>query len=528
MARVLVSYWKIQEVSIDEMLCYWDGFVHELRDAGNDVFVINTGYFNPYDSNEVLNQELDELLLEKARAFDPELIITFNNRIPKSFLEEFSDIPIFLWDGDNLIYFCDLPYIEEHKSRYQVISIVQDWRQDYLDFGFKNDQVLYVPLATAIRKADIEQTMAVSFLGIRSYHKSRYYWYAKNHDYMPMFYKLVEAHLNEANYNYEELFERYFGKDYPELVLSQEDLYPLFNYRWLVLANMLDLGLTISGYAGKWEDAVEYMPQLVAAYDPQLVWTLEDNARFYNASKVSLCPIAPQAQGSGFSWRVLDIMASNACLLVSRSTDLQELTRDFIDLPMFDTPWEARDLAKQLLGDDTMRREIVEASQRYVDENARWIHRFRQIQDATGIAIASEDQGEHKLFNVMLDDPDVRALLEQYGDAGIRKPVPGSNVVASSNLSGETKSPRLLGLIEHRVRPSDVLSCFTLGLSLAVLGLIVDAFLSVIALAVPLEVLGVLLMLASLLLVGTKFFIWRRRRLLKAQAEQTRNDSTRR
>ena len=528
MARVLVSYYKIQEASIDEMLCYWDGFVHELHAAGNDVFIINTGYFNPYDSNEVLNQELDELLLEKARAFDPELIITFNHRIPKSFLEEFSDIPIFLWDGDNLIYFCDLPYIEEHKNRYQIISIVQDWRQDYLDFGFKDDQVLYVPPATAVRKRDVEQTMNVSFLGIRLYHKSRYFNYAKTHEYAPAFGKMVEEFLNTGNYQYRELFDNQFAKDNPELVFSLEDLLPLFDYRWLILSNMLDLGLTISGYKSRWDDAAEFMPQLVAAYDPRRVWTLEDNINFYNASKISLCPISPQAQGSGFSWRVFDIMASNACLLMTTSSDLATLTKGQVDVPMFDTPWQARDLAKQLLADDARRKEIVEASQRYVDKNARWIHRFRQIQDVTGIRIASEDQGEHRLFNVMLDDPDVKALREHYGDAGMRKPVPGSSTVGSSDLSEETKTSELFDFLEHRVQPSDVLSCFTLGLSFAVLGLIVDSFLSVTVLAVLLGALGVLFMLASLLLAGTKFFIWRRRRLLKAQAEQAQEDSTRR
>jgi hypothetical protein len=529
MARVLVSYYKIQEASIDKMLCYWDGFVHELRDAGNDVFVINTGYFNAYDSNEVLNEELDALLLEKARAFDPELIITFNHRIPKSFLEEFEDVPLFLWDGDNLMYFCDLPYIEENRERYQVISIVQDWRQDYLDFGFRNDQVFYVPPATAVRTRDLEQTMNVSFLGIRLYHKSSYFNYAKSHSFAPAFGNIVEEFLNTGNYRYRELFEKQFAKEHPELVLSFEDLLPLFDYRWLILANMLDLGLTISGYKSRWEDTVEYMPQLVAAYDPRRIWTLDDNINFYNASKVSLCPMSPQAQGSGFSWRVFDIMASNACLLMTTSSDLAALTKGQVDIPMFDTPWEARDWAKRLLADDSLRRDIVACSQEYVDKNARWIHRFRYIQEVTGIKIATETLQNCNLYNVMIDDADVRELLEHYGDDGIRKAVSISTGASKDpNLSKNEELSRLLSIVKKRVRLSDIAGCLSTGVSFVLLGLLIDVFLAVGILAGALELVGACLVFVSVFLAAAKLYIWQRKLSAKAAAGRAHMDEMRR
>ena len=78
MARIIVSYYKIQEVSIGKILCFWDGFIHELKKYGNEVFVINTAYFNPYNSNVVSSQKLNNHLLDRAKAFDPELIITIS------------------------------------------------------------------------------------------------------------------------------------------------------------------------------------------------------------------------------------------------------------------------------------------------------------------------------------------------------------------------------------------------------------------------------------------------------------------
>lgn len=411
MARILVSYYKVQEVPIGKVLCFWDGFVQELQAAGNDVFLINTAYFNPYNSNQVKSTALDSLLMERAKKFDPELIITFNHRIPKSFLAYF-DVPIIIWDGDELSFFCDLNYIHDNISRYQIFTISKGWEQDYLDFGFDHHQISFVPQATAIKKMDIEQTMNVSFLGIRHFHNKRYFALIKTHRYSDQFGKIVKEFLNSDTYDYEALFKKHFSQKYPELDMSLRELYPLFDYRWLVLSNMLDLGLTISGHESRWEDAVEFMPQLVAVYNPQQVWTLEQNNWFYNASKVSLCPVTAQARGAAFSWRVFDIMASNACLLISQASDLKNLTKDYLDIPMYRTPWEARELCIKMLENEDYRLEIVKGSQRYVDENARWIHRFRDLEQIMGLKIIQPDvQGS--VYDVILDDEEVRELIER-------------------------------------------------------------------------------------------------------------------
>jgi len=423
MARILVSYYKVQEVSIGKVLCFWDGFVKELTAAGNEVFLINTAYFNPYGSNIVKSKKLDQMLLEKAKAFDPQLIITFNHRIPKSFLDYF-DVPVIIWDGDELSYFCDHPYIKENMDRYKIFSISKGWLQDYRDFGFSDDQIFYVPQATAIRKMDIEQDMNVSFLGIRHFHGKRYEALVKTHKYSNRFYSIVEEFLNTGNYDYEALFKKHFQTDFPELVMKLRDLYPLFDYRWLTLANMLDLGLTIAGHESRWEDTAEFMPQLAAAYDPRQVWTLEQNNLFYNASKISLCPVTAQARGAAFSWRVFDIMASNACLLISEASDLKELTQKYVDLPMYRTPWEARELCIKLLNNDSYRKEIIQASQKYVDENARWIHRFMDLQQIMGITVIDKSGYCGKSYDVILDDPETQELLAK---CKVRVSVPGGS-----------------------------------------------------------------------------------------------------
>lgn len=416
MARIIVSYYKVQEVSIRTPLCFWDGFVKELKNAGNDVFVINTAYFNPYSINEIRNAQLNFHLLEKAKAFDPELIITFNHRIPKSFLDAF-DVPIVIWDGDELSFFCDHDYIRKNIERYKIFSISRGWLQDYRDFGFASNQIFYVPQATAVQKQNIRQTMNVSFLGIRHFHNAKYAAMIRTKKYGNRFYSLVEEFLNTGNYDYKYLFDKYFEDDFPDLYMGLRDLYPLFDYRWLVLANMLDLGLTICGHESRWEDVAEFMPQIAAAYNPRRIWTLEENNWFYNSSKVSMCPVTAQARGSAFSWRVFDIMASNACLLISEASDLRGMTKDYLDIPMYRTPWEARDLCKKMLEDDAFRTEIVTACQRYVNENARWIHRFADMQQITGIRVINANT-DGNVYDAVLDDEEVLKFASKTGVVG--------------------------------------------------------------------------------------------------------------
>ena len=407
MARIFISYYKVQEVPMKKVLGFWEGLFKELAGCGNEVLYLNTAYFNTYDSNIVSNSDLDSVILNKVKQSDPEIIITFNHRIPMSILDNFN-IPIVIWDGDELSYFCDLPYIKEHIDRYILLSMVEGWKQDYLDFGFKKEQIFYVPMATAVRNQDIAQTVNISFLGARHYHSKKINTMIRSGEYSKELYSMIQHFLNNCDFDFDRMFNEQFSETITSLKV--QDIYPLFDNRWLDLASVLDLGLRISGNGGRWEDLAPYMPQLVTAYKNQPVWSLQENEDFYNISKISLCPIAPQARGAGFSWRVWDIMASNACLLVSESLDLKALVSGHVDIPMYHTPWEARQYCIDLLKDDDARKQIVAQSQQYVDKNARWIHRFRDLEHILHIELVAIAK-EGSIEDLMLDTP---SLIEQF------------------------------------------------------------------------------------------------------------------
>lgn len=388
MTRILISYYKTQEISIKKTLVFWDGLAKELIAAGNDVFLLNTACCNCYHSNKPIQNDIATELIKRIDDFNPELIITFNHRIIEDILNKY-DVPTIIWDGDELSYFCDLDYIKKYKKRYKIFSIVNKWKQDYLDFGFKENQILYIPPATAIKKDNITQKYNVSFLGSRDVHDKKFELLIRSNSYYPEFYEMIKEFLNTNNHNYMELFKKYFK--HTNLSFSDRELHVLFDYRWLVLANMLDLGLNICGTNSNWNTIVNVAPQLLCAYSPDEVWNLKENNDYYNKSKISLSIQHPQARGAGFSWRCFDVMASNACLVSSESTELRKLLENNIDIPMYTNPYDARILCKKLLQDDIKRKEIVAQCQEYVNKYARWTHRFHDIEDFLGISLFKDN-----------------------------------------------------------------------------------------------------------------------------------------
>lgn len=476
MARIIVSYYKVQETDLEKRLCFWDGFVQDLRNEGNDVLVVNTAYFNSYKSNVVKNPRINEYLLEGAKSFNPDLMIAFNHRIPQCYLDSF-DVPIIIWDGDAPEFLCDLEGILDSKDRYTIFTISEEWQRDYLDYGFDQKNIYYVPPATSIRSKPCDQMMNISFLGSRVYQSKWVEERIKTHKYSHRFYDVVKGFFDEPRYDYSDQFKLAFS-DYPELQPTDRDLWPLFDIRWLVLANMLDLGLTISDHNRRWEAAADYMPQIAAALNPETIWTLEDNERFYNSSIISLCPLHPQAEGSAFSWRVFDIMASNACLLMSHSSSLKKLTEGYVDIPMFDTPWEARELAIKLLEDDDYRKSIVTASQRYVEENARWRHRFLIIEEAVSLPIIGADSEKCVVSDAVFDNPLITEYIEQYG----KKALSESNVREKSTQKRTGKDVlvaqffnRLKKLKTTWLKVSSVFSVVKVGLIELLAGLVLTS-----------------------------------------------------
>lgn len=390
MAKILVSYWRSDEISADATLNFWDGFFKALQECGNDVLVINNSFYGIWTSNTTDNPLVESYLMSEVKNFNPDLIIAFNNRILQKIVDWF-DGPVVLYDGDELKFFSDLDTIHANIDRYKLFSIVDGWRSDYLDFGFQNDQIFYMPPGTKVTKdPSVVQAMNISFLGQRRYYLNNKVRDAilqgKNLD---VFYNSYLDHIRTRNYDYTKLV-RNNGGILSDDTYSDSDLWPLFDNSYLVFASVLDLGLHLGGHEGKWREIVDFIPQIAATHSKARVFTLEENEFFYNSSKISLNINHPQGRGNGFSWRCWDIMASNACLVSSASSELKRLTENYVKIPMFSSPAEAREICKDLLDHPEKRAEIVHLSQDFIEKNYRWEIRFKEMEAILGIQLIQE------------------------------------------------------------------------------------------------------------------------------------------
>ena len=400
MANILISYYKIQEIKIGKTLCIWEGLSKKLKETGNNVLLINSAFCNKYRSNIPANKNVAQYILNKTIDFKPDFIIAFNNRIPKNILEYFSEIPIIMWDGDDPSYICDPDYIKQNMHKYQIFTIVKDWYSYYLEMGIPKDKIHFVPVATAVEaNKQVEQKYNISFCGSIPYYDQNFKKIISDENFSNTLRKNIIDFLIKPNYHYKESFDKLC----PQNNFNVQALYPAYDYRWLTLGNMLDLGLVMADSIKRWNDGLNYFPQLVAMLLKDYVWNLDDNNMFYNSSKVSLSIHHPQALGCGFSWRCFDVMASNACLLTTTSTDLKVLFKGKVDIPMFDTPYQAREQAIKLLNDECYRNDIVLASQEFVEQECRWESRFKTIQDILNISIFNPQTNSHVFLNTMTE-----------------------------------------------------------------------------------------------------------------------------
>lgn len=88
---------------------------------------------------------------------------------------------------------------------------------------------------------------------------------------------------------------------------------------------------------------------LMSAFDETPKFSIKHNQDIYNESKICLSISHPQTRGYAFPWRIYDIMATNGMLISSRSDLLNEFTKGIVKIPMYESPYEARELCIKYL-----------------------------------------------------------------------------------------------------------------------------------------------------------------------------------
>lgn len=396
MAKIIVSSfsnvtWKKQRY-LDS---YVEGFIRVLQREGNDVYSFRCNDF--YRGNK--NLVSTKLISKAVKDISPDLIITFNNAFPYADILKDTDCPVACFASDSCAFFLNKHLIERHADRYYF-------------FNFSNDTIKAIPEwfpvvdkrriflfghATDLRATDIPQDIDVSFIGSMAnwnrdfpeYFKSFWTKRMSQGDQLPWYENTIKDNFFAA-------LDKFKQDPFSKFTCNLPDFYPstgsiettailllTCKARFDVLSQFTDMGLKVFGYPYAYADVILYNYELFRCFDYTTSVSMEHATYNFNRSKISLnLPHAHAAEG--FSWRVCDILASNAVLLSCKQPDLVNLTKSYVDLPMFESPIEARDLGKKLLDDDPWRKDLSLACQQVIDDKCRFEEKFKAMASAIG------------------------------------------------------------------------------------------------------------------------------------------------
>ena len=160
--------------------------------------------------------------------------------------------------------------------------------------------------------------------------------------------------------------------------------------RRLTLSEISDLGLVIFG-PRSWVTESCVDPYIPLSYNSRAVYSLKHNQDVYNASRLAININHIQAL-TGFSWRVCDVMASNACLVSEYCPDFEHLFPG-VSIPLFSSRYEARELCRKLLDNENMRRDIVAQCNEIIDAKYRFENLVPPLEDFFQVSLREEKCG---------------------------------------------------------------------------------------------------------------------------------------
>lgn len=394
MANIFFSFFDGTEdlKNPNAMSCHYESLLNGFAGFGNNILYYQHKYWGKDFGKAPVS------FLNTIKKFKPDLIILFDNRCYYDLYKTFN-CPIIIWEADSYLYFSNQEKIKENPDRYIYIvgqTVLVKEIKKFFNIK-KYNQVHYLPSVTSVVAENIKQNIEISFIGTK-FHCN---------DIVGNFMKKNPNNIEIKQYkkliNYIEQFP--FSNDQKLLTkfnIKSDKIKNDFSIRSIVdmlstknriqiLSAVADLGLNLYGQTS-WIDNLSHEPNLVLSYQNNKIYTLKQNQDIYNSSKISININHAQAQ-TGFSWRVSDIMASNACLVTQYKKDIKYLFPK-LNIPMFNNRYEAYEICKKLLKNNSLRREIVLSSQEIINKNYRYINLLKNLQNIIGISLISSQNAK--------------------------------------------------------------------------------------------------------------------------------------
>lgn len=388
MAKILVAFFNTIEdkENPNALPLFYEAFIEGLDKAGNEIMLFSHKMFG-LDFGEI-----DENTKKCIVDFKPDICFIFNNSFYD--ISEIVSCPIIIYEVDSPRYFSNKESIQKKPDRYLYFIYQEDSRITLVnDYGVKENQIFYVPFFSEIyADSAVEQTTNISFIGslfaatsiapfqcFLEGHPTREEWEMMskciNH-----LRKYPQVTPTELVYNYNitsELVARNLNLPALLMLLSREK-------RLKVLNAVVELGLDLYG-TKSWKEEYYGNIDLNMAYIDKSVYSVKHNQDIYNSSKLGISVSHLQAI-SGFPWRIMDIMASNACLVSDYHADFAKLFGN-IPIPIYESESEAHEVCKRLLKDESRRRDIVLQCQEVINAKYRFKHLLSRLEQYSGVTM---------------------------------------------------------------------------------------------------------------------------------------------
>jgi len=416
MSKIFISFFSgvIDSNNPEAIPCFYESFIQGLKNQGNEIFVHITKKFGVNFNN------IPESLLSEIKDFNPDVMFFFNNSfydVSKEF-----DCPIFVYEVDSPLFYSNKEALKQNIDRYKFI-VVQEESAKILkeEYKAKDNNILIAPFFTEIQNEKAEIKQNICFIGSKFTSAKNNTPYSKfmtsnpSKDEIILYKKLLAEYEKNPFLTKEELFKKFHVSS--KLIIQNFVMYTIMflisDYnRTKTLSCVSDLGLKIYGTSGWMEDNYNE-PGLILNFDKTPVYTLKDNQNTYNTSKIGININHIQAK-QGFSWRVCDIMASGACLVSEYKPDLVKYFSS-INLPMFQNPYEARELCVKLLNEENYRNDIVAASNEIINKSFRFCNVKNLIENYFGISLSGKQESVKLVIDqVELEKRNIKPKYKMY------------------------------------------------------------------------------------------------------------------
>ncbi len=397
MANVVVAIYN-PLIRQNGMYPYFENFLENLKACGNNVLCFQK-LFLELKTKQTIPIEYYNKIIE----FKPDLFILFDNQfwdISNNFEQ-----PIIIFDIDSPNCFCNIDNLKINKYRYKYLTIQKSAIQLIKDvLGTNKIEVQYVPPCTAVKAEPMPLKNNIGFCG------SHWLW----NDF-----KQIENFLSKnPTYEEKEFAQIVYKKFLKYPYLCSEEIYKELGIqaknklefkdlaqfaarisglkRLRYLQEIVDLGLEVRGYLWNCPNStfVKAFPEVLLCYNSEIINNIITTQNFYNSVKIGFNVNHIQAS-SGFSWRVCDILASNACLVTEKTEDLKAFG---IKIPQFENMQEARELCQKLLKNENMRTDIVEAAHEIIEKNYRFNHVLSALEYTSGIKLQFDNIGSLEII----------------------------------------------------------------------------------------------------------------------------------